>query len=158
MVDPRRRLSSIDLNRAGTGLMEIVSKPDMRYASGPWCDRLYYSLRCTVYYNRSPEEAGEYVRTLQAVLRSVAASDGNMEQVCKPLDGLSTRLIFSQGSLRCDVNVSVNRQGQAPGTRCEIKNLNSIRFMIAAIGNSTSVSIFVIRSIAHYPPFRVRGA
>jgi aspartyl-tRNA(Asn)/glutamyl-tRNA(Gln) amidotransferase subunit B len=40
--------------------------------------------------------------------------------------------------------VSVNRQGQAPGTRCEIKNLNSIRFMIAAIGNSTSPSIFVI--------------
>ena len=42
------------------------------------------------------------------------------------------------------MNVSVNRQGQAPGTRCEIKNLNSIRFMMAAIGNSTSVSIFVI--------------
>ncbi|KAI0303985.1 Glutamyl-tRNA amidotransferase B subunit [Russula brevipes] len=97
MFEPRRRLSSIDLNRAGTGLMEIVSKPDMR----------------------SPEEASEYVRSLQAMLRSVAASDGNMEQ----------------GSLRCDVNVSVNRQGQAPGTRCEIKNLNSIRFMIAAIGS-----------------------
>jgi len=42
---------------------------------------------------------------------------------------------MEQGSLRCDVNVSVNRQGQAPGTRCEIKNLNSIRFMIAAIGS-----------------------
>jgi Asp-tRNA(Asn)/Glu-tRNA(Gln) amidotransferase B subunit len=74
-------------------LMEIVSEPDMRYASGPWCDREHYSR--TVYYNRSPEEAGEYVRTLQAVLRSVAASDGNMEQVCVPLDGESTRLIWS---------------------------------------------------------------
>ncbi|KAF8272096.1 Glutamyl-tRNA amidotransferase B subunit [Lactarius quietus] len=87
----------IDLNRAGMGLMEIVSKPDIR----------------------SPEQAGEYVRTLQAMLRSVGASDGNMEQ----------------GSLRCDVNVSVNRPGQVPGTRCEIKNLNSVRFMIAAIGS-----------------------
>ncbi|KAA1466549.1 Glutamyl-tRNA amidotransferase B subunit [Dentipellis sp. KUC8613] len=93
--DPRRRLSSIDLNRAGTGLMEIVSRPDMR----------------------SPEEAGEYVRTLQALLRSIGSSDGNMEQ----------------GSLRCDVNVSVNRPGEALGTRCEIKNLNSVRFMIVAI-------------------------
>ena len=74
-------------------LMEIVSKPDMRYASRPSCDRQHYSHRCTVYYNRSPEEAGEYVRTLQAVLRSVAASDGNMEQVCVPLDGESMRLI-----------------------------------------------------------------
>ncbi|KAH9999976.1 glutamyl-tRNA amidotransferase [Russula vinacea] len=106
MVDPRRRLSSIDLNRAGMGLMEIVSKPDMR----------------------SPEEASEYVRTLQAVLRSVAASDGNMEQ----------------GSLRCDVNVSVNRQGQAPGTRCEIKNLNSVRFMMAAIGSEVHRQIGIL--------------
>ncbi|KAH9045301.1 glutamyl-tRNA amidotransferase [Lactarius pseudohatsudake] len=97
MFDPRRRLLSIDLNRAGMGLMEIVSKPDLR----------------------SPEQAGEYVRTLQAVLRTIGASDGNMEQ----------------GSLRCDVNVSVNRPGQPPGTRCEIKNLNSVRFMIAAIGS-----------------------
>lgn len=76
-------------------LMEIVSKPDMRYASRHWCDRQNYSRRRTVYYNRSPEEAGEYVRTLQAVLRSVAASDGNMEQVCVPLDGEPTRLIWS---------------------------------------------------------------
>ena len=97
MVVPRCRLSSIDLNRAGTGLMEIVSKPDMRYASRPWCDRQYYSFCRTVYSNRSPEEAGEYVRCLQAVLRSVAASDGNMEQVSMPLesmplDGVSTKL------------------------------------------------------------------
>ncbi|KDQ64199.1 hypothetical protein JAAARDRAFT_27825 [Jaapia argillacea MUCL 33604] len=93
--DPRRRVSSIDLNRAGTGLMEIVSEPDMR----------------------SPEEAAEYIRLLQAILRSVGSSDGNMEQ----------------GSLRCDVNVSVNRPGDAPGTRCEIKNLNGIKSMQVAI-------------------------
>ncbi|KAI9447932.1 Glutamyl-tRNA amidotransferase B subunit [Lactarius indigo] len=106
MFEPRRRLLSIDLNRAGMGLMEIVSKPDLR----------------------SPEQAGEYVRTLQAVLRSVGASDGNMEQ----------------GSLRCDVNVSVNRPGQPPGTRCEIKNLNSVRFMIAAIGSEVYRQIAIL--------------
>ncbi|KAI0005114.1 Glutamyl-tRNA amidotransferase B subunit [Russula compacta] len=108
MFEPRRRLSSIDLNRAGMGLMEIVSKPDMK----------------------SPEEASEYVRTLQAVLRSIAASDGNMEQ----------------GSLRCDVNVSINRQGQPPGTRCEIKNLNSIRFMVAAIRSEVHRQIGILCS------------
>ncbi|KAH9977679.1 glutamyl-tRNA amidotransferase [Lactifluus volemus] len=108
MFEPRRQLSSIDLNRAGTGLMEIVSKPDIR----------------------SPEEAGEYVRTLQAVIRSVGASDGNMEQ----------------GSLRCDVNVSVNRPGQPPGTRCEIKNLNSVRFTIAAIGSEARRQIGILET------------
>ncbi|KAG8958450.1 hypothetical protein FRC00_002735 [Tulasnella sp. 408] len=87
--------TQIDLNRAGAGLMEIVSQPDMR----------------------SPEEAAAYVRTLQALLRSVGASDGNMEQ----------------GSLRCDVNVSVNRAGEPFGTRCEIKNLNSIKAVQVAI-------------------------
>ncbi|TFK55405.1 Glutamyl-tRNA amidotransferase B subunit [Heliocybe sulcata] len=93
--DARRRVSMIDLNRAGTGLMEIVSEPDMR----------------------SPEEAGVYLRTLQSILRSVGSSDGNMEQ----------------GSLRCDVNVSVNRPGEPSGTRCEVKNLNSVKFMQVAI-------------------------
>ncbi|KAG6861985.1 hypothetical protein C0995_009169 [Termitomyces sp. Mi166 len=92
---PRTQTSHLDLNRTGTALMEIVSEPDLR----------------------SPEEAGAYVRTLQAVLRAVGASDGNMEQ----------------GSLRCDVNISVNRVGRPPGTRCEIKNLNSVRFIMAAI-------------------------
>ncbi|KAG8948101.1 hypothetical protein FRC04_010013 [Tulasnella sp. 424] len=87
--------TQIDLNRAGVGLMEIVSQPDMR----------------------SPEEAAAYVRTLQALLRSVGASDGNMEQ----------------GSLRCDVNVSVNRIGEQFGTRCEVKNLNSIKAIQVAI-------------------------
>ncbi|KAI0774548.1 Glutamyl-tRNA amidotransferase B subunit [Fomes fomentarius] len=95
MFLPRNRITAIDLNRAGTGLMEIVSEPDMR----------------------CPEEAGNYVRTLQALLRSVGSSDGNMEQ----------------GSLRCDVNVSVNRVGEPPGTRCEIKNLNSVKFIQIAI-------------------------
>ncbi|KAH7916227.1 GatB/GatE catalytic domain-containing protein [Hygrophoropsis aurantiaca] len=93
--DARRRESHIDLNRAGSGLMEIVSEPDLR----------------------SPEEAGDYIRSLQALLRSVGSSDGNMEQ----------------GSLRCDVNVSVNRYGEPPGTRCEIKNLNSAKFAMIAI-------------------------
>ncbi|KAG1735696.1 GatB/GatE catalytic domain-containing protein [Suillus paluster] len=93
--DGIRRISLIDLNRAGSGLMEIVSEPDMR----------------------SPEEAADYVRTLQAVLRCVGSSDGNMEQ----------------GSFRCDVNVSVNKHGEPRGTRCEIKNLNSVKFMMMAI-------------------------
>ncbi|OJT05413.1 Glutamyl-tRNA(Gln) amidotransferase subunit B, mitochondrial [Trametes pubescens] len=92
---PRNKLTAIDLNRAGMALMEIVSEPDMR----------------------SPEEAASYVRTLQALLRSIGSSDGNMEQ----------------GSLRCDVNVSVNRIGRPPGTRCEIKNLNSVKNMTVAI-------------------------
>ncbi|KAF9006723.1 GatB/GatE catalytic domain-containing protein [Cyathus striatus] len=92
---PRLRTSLIDLNRAGNALMEIVTEPDLR----------------------SPEEAGAYVRALQALLRAVGSSDGNMEQ----------------GSLRCDVNVSINRVGEPHGTRCEIKNLNSVKFMQAAI-------------------------
>lgn len=58
-LNPRKRISNIDLNRAGAGLMEIVSEPDLR----------------------SPEEAGMFVRTLQAVLRAIGASDGNMEQM-----------------------------------------------------------------------------
>lgn len=66
---------------------------------------------------RSPEEAGAYVRSLQSYLRALGSSDGNMEE----------------GSLRCDVNISVNRKGDVPGTRCEIKNLNSVKFMMAAI-------------------------
>ncbi|KAG5654231.1 hypothetical protein H0H81_005918 [Sphagnurus paluster] len=106
--NPRTRTSHIDLNRAGTGLMEIVSEPDLR----------------------SPEEAGAYVRALQAVLRAVGASDGNMEQ----------------GSLRCDVNVSVNRVGRPPGTRCEIKNLNSVRHMMAAIVHEVSRQRAILES------------
>ena len=83
--------SYVDLNRAGIGLMEIVSKPEMH----------------------SAQEAQEYVRKLRAILRYLNVCDGNMEQ----------------GSLRADVNVSVARAGEPLGTRCEIKNLNSIKFI-----------------------------
>lgn len=86
----------IDLNRAGVGLMEIVSKPDMR----------------------SPEEAGEYLRQLRAIVRALGTCDGNMDE----------------GSMRCDVNVSVRPVGDtALRTRAEVKNVNSVRFVMHAI-------------------------
>jgi len=66
---------------------------------------------------RSPEDAGAYVRKLRSILRYVGSCDGNMEQ----------------GSMRADVNVSVRKPGDPLGTRCEIKNVNSIRFVQAAI-------------------------
>ncbi|KAF9197513.1 hypothetical protein BGZ49_002010, partial [Haplosporangium sp. Z 27] len=84
-----------DLNRAGTGLMEIVTKPDMH----------------------SSKEAGILVKKLQALLRAVNSSDGNMEE----------------GSMRCDVNVSVHEPGTPYGARCELKNLNSIKSVMDAI-------------------------
>lgn len=83
--------SYIDLNRSGTALMEIVSKPDIR----------------------SPEEAAAYLKKLRAILRYIGTCDGNMEE----------------GSLRADVNVSVRKPGAKFGTRCEIKNVNSMRFV-----------------------------
>jgi len=86
----------IDLNRAGTGLMEIVTKPDMR----------------------TSKEAGILVKKLQALLRAVDSSDGNMDE----------------GSMRCDVNVSVHEVGKPYGARCELKNLNSIKSVMDAIG------------------------
>jgi aspartyl-tRNA(Asn)/glutamyl-tRNA(Gln) amidotransferase subunit B len=66
---------------------------------------------------RSAEEAGLYLRKLRSILRYLGTCDGNMEE----------------GSLRCDCNVSVRRSGEPYGTRCEIKNLNSVRFVIQAI-------------------------
>ena len=87
--------SLIDLNRAGVGLMEIVSEPDIR----------------------SPEEAGAYVRKLRSILRYLGTCDGNMEE----------------GSLRADVNVSVRKHGEPYRTRCEVKNVNSIRFVMQAV-------------------------
>ncbi|KAF9355395.1 hypothetical protein BGX26_006611 [Mortierella sp. AD094] len=84
-----------DLNRAGTGLMEIVTRPDMR----------------------SSKEAGILVKKLQALLRAVNSSDGNMDE----------------GSMRCDVNVSVHEPGTPYGARCELKNLNSIKSVVDAI-------------------------
>ena len=66
---------------------------------------------------RSAEEAAAYIRKLRSIMRYIGSCDGNMEE----------------GSLRCDVNVSVRRPGEALGTRCEIKNVNSIRFVQQAI-------------------------
>ena len=87
--------SYVNLNRSGVGLMEIVSKPDLR----------------------SPEEAAAYVRKLRSILRYVETCDGNMQD----------------GSMRVDANVSMRRPGEEYGTRCEIKNLNSVRFMSRAL-------------------------
>src|SRR5688572_7601345 len=88
-------MTGVDLNRAGTPLLEIVSEPDMRSAA----------------------EAVAYARELHALVRWIGICDGNMQE----------------GSFRCDANVSVRRPGGALGTRCEIKNLNSFRFMEQAI-------------------------
>lgn len=87
--------SFIDLNRAGVGLMEIVTEPDLS----------------------SPEETAEFVRKLRALLRYIGSCDGDMEK----------------GSLRCDANISVRLPGNPLGTRCEIKNINSIRNIMRAI-------------------------
>jgi len=93
--DQHPKETYVDLNRAGIGLMEIVSEPDLR----------------------SAEEAGLYLRKLRSILRYLGTCDGNMEE----------------GSLRCDCNVSVRHPGDPLGTRCEIKNLNSVRFVMQAI-------------------------
>ena len=87
--------SGIDLNRAGTPLLEIVSEPDMR----------------------SGAEAVEYAKTLHALVMWLGICDGNMQE----------------GSFRCDVNVSVRKPGEPYGTRREIKNLNSFRFLVDAV-------------------------
>jgi aspartyl-tRNA(Asn)/glutamyl-tRNA(Gln) amidotransferase subunit B len=103
-MDPA--LSFVDLNRTGVALMEIVSRPDIR----------------------GPEEAAAYVAKLRQILRYLGTCDGNMQN----------------GNLRADVNVSVCRPGAYEryqetgdhrhlGTRCEIKNMNSMRFIQAAI-------------------------
>ena len=90
--------SFIDLNRAGVGLMEIVTKPDFR----------------------SPEEAGAFLRKLRSILRYLGTCDGNMDE----------------GSMRCDVNVSVRPYGSNEfRTRCEMKNVNSVKFVMQAIEN-----------------------
>jgi aspartyl-tRNA(Asn)/glutamyl-tRNA(Gln) amidotransferase subunit B len=103
-MDPT--MSFVDFNRTGVALMEIVSRPDIR----------------------GPEEAAAYVTKLRQILRYLGTCDGNMQN----------------GNLRADVNVSVCRPGQYEkyqatqdfghlGTRCEIKNMNSMRFIQAAI-------------------------
>jgi len=89
-------LTGIDLNRAGTPLLEIVSEPDLR----------------------SPQEAVAYARKIHRIVRWIGISDGNMQE----------------GSFRVDSNVSVRPQGEAElGTRTEIKNINSFRFLEQAI-------------------------
>ncbi|MCH8166978.1 MAG: Asp-tRNA(Asn)/Glu-tRNA(Gln) amidotransferase subunit GatB [Proteobacteria bacterium] len=103
-MDPE--LSFVDLNRTGVALMEIISRPDLR----------------------APDEAAEFVRKLRQIMRYLGTCDGNMQE----------------GSLRADVNVSVCKPGDWEayresgdfshlGTRCEIKNMNSMRFIQAAI-------------------------
>ena len=87
--------TGIDLNRAGTPLLEIVTEPDMR----------------------SSAEAVEYAKTLHELVKWIDICDGNMQE----------------GSFRCDANVSVRRPGAPFGTRREIKNLNSFKFMQQAI-------------------------
>jgi aspartyl-tRNA(Asn)/glutamyl-tRNA(Gln) amidotransferase subunit B len=87
--------TGIDLNRAGTPLLEIVTEPDMR----------------------SSAEAVAYAKALHALVQWIGICDGNMQE----------------GSFRCDANVSVRRPGEPLGTRREIKNLNSFRFMQQAI-------------------------
>ena len=87
--------SGIDLNRAGTPLLEIVTEPDMRSAA----------------------EAVEYAKTLHTLVVWLGICDGNMQE----------------GSFRCDANVSVRQPGAPFGTRREIKNLNSFRFLQQAI-------------------------
>jgi len=104
--DQSPTMSFVDLNRSGVGLMEIVSKPDMR----------------------SAEEAKAYVSKLRTILRYIGSSDADMEK----------------GNLRADVNVSVRRPGEALGTRCEIKNVNSIRFIGQAIDAEARRQIAVI--------------
>ena len=87
--------TGIDLNRAGTPLLEIVTEPDMR----------------------SSAEAVEYAKALHALVMWLGICDGNMQE----------------GSFRCDANVSVRKPGAALGTRREIKNLNSFRFLQQAV-------------------------
>jgi len=100
-------MSGIDLNRAGTPLLEIVSEPDIR----------------------SAKEAVAYVKAIHALVRYLGICDGNM----------------AEGSLRCDCNVSVRPKGQAEfGTRAEIKNVNSFRFIEKAINHEVQRQIELI--------------
>ena len=87
--------SAIDLNRAGTPLIEIVSEPDMR----------------------SSKEAVTYLKKIHSIVKSLGISDGNMQE----------------GSFRCDANISLRKPGDEFGTRAEIKNINSFKFVESAI-------------------------
>lgn len=102
-------LSGIDLNRAGTPLLEIVSEPDLR----------------------SPQEAVAYLKTLHALVRYLEICEGNMQE----------------GQFRCDANVSVRRKGETKfGTRAELKNINSFRFVEKAITYEVARQIELLES------------
>ena len=102
-------LTGIDLNRAGTPLLEIVSEPDMR----------------------SAKEAIAYLKTLHSLVVYLGICDGNMQE----------------GSFRCDANVSVRRKGDTKfGTRTELKNINSFRFVERAINYEVERQIALIES------------
>ncbi len=103
-----RDRSLVDLNRAGTALIEIVSEPEVRSAA----------------------EAVAYFTRLRQILMYTEVCDGNMEE----------------GSLRCDANVSVRRAGEPLGTRAEIKNLNSFRFLRSAIEFETERQIALLEA------------
>lgn len=105
-------LTGIDLNRAGTPLLEIVSEPDMR----------------------SAKEAVAYMKKLHALVRYLDICDGNMQE----------------GSFRCDANVSIRPAGQKTlGTRTELKNLNSFRFVERAINYEIERQTEVVESGGH---------
>ena len=106
--DQNPTMSYVDLNRCGVGLMEIVSKPDLR----------------------SAEEAKAYLTKLRTIMRYLDTCDGNMDE----------------GSMRADVNVSVRKVGAPLGERCEIKNVNSIRFVGQAINFEARRQIDLLES------------
>lgn len=104
-----RNMTGIDLNRAGVGLLEIVSEPELRSAT----------------------EAVAYLKTLHALVKYIDICDGNMQE----------------GSFRCDANVSVRPKGQKEfGTRAEIKNVNSFKFVEKAINFEVARQIELIES------------
>lgn len=101
--------SVVDLNRAGTPLIEIVGEPDLR----------------------SPAEAAEYLRRLRDVLMALGVNDGNLEE----------------GSFRCDANVSIRPKGSEKfGVRCEIKNVNSFRFVEKALAYEIARQASIVSS------------
>ena len=102
-------MTGIDLNRAGTPLLEIVSEPDLR----------------------SPAEAVAYLKKLHALVRTLKICDGNMQE----------------GSFRCDANVSIRPRGEAAlGTRTELKNINSFRFVERALHHEIVRQISVVET------------
>ena len=107
-------MSGIDLNRAGTPLLEIVTEPDIQVDD----------------IEQAASEAVAYARALHSLVTWLGICDGNMQE----------------GSFRCDANVSVRRPGAALGTRCEIKNLNSFRFMHQAIVHEAKRQVDLIEA------------